>query len=69
LAGDLEDHRPEGIERREFVHPRSRTEVLARVDDPSEDGIGLPEDLARTRISDRRPRPRLPSDVPCASTR
>ena len=32
LADDLEDERPEGIERRELVEPGTRMEVWARVD-------------------------------------
>ena len=53
LARDLEDERPEGIERRKLVHPGPRTEVRPRVDQPREHRIRLPEELARIGIGKR----------------
>src|SRR5262249_36018552 len=50
LAGDREDERPEGVERRELVHPRPRAKVRPGVDQLPEDGVSLLEVLARLRI-------------------
>ena len=52
LAGDLEDERPEGVERRELVGPGPWTEVRPRVDESGENRIGVPEELARSGIGD-----------------
>src|SRR2546421_7400214 len=53
LAGDLEDERPEGIERRKLVHPGSRAEIRPRVDQPREHGVRLPKELAGLGIGNR----------------
>jgi hypothetical protein len=50
LADDLEDERPEGIERWKVVHPGPRVEVRSRVDELREDRIGLPQDCSRLGI-------------------
>jgi hypothetical protein len=52
LAGDLEDERSEGVERRELVGPGPWTEVRPRVDEASENRIGVPKELARSGIGD-----------------
>jgi hypothetical protein len=44
LAGDLKDERAEGIQPREFVDPRARTEVWMRVDQARENRIGVSEE-------------------------
>ena len=59
LARDLEDERPEGIERRKLVHPGPRTEVRPRVDQPREHRVRLPKELARLGIGRGRRRHRL----------
>ena len=58
LAGDLEDQRPEGIERRELVEPSPRAEVRVRIDDPREHRVGL-----------AKKRPRLGSASGCSWSR
>jgi hypothetical protein len=52
LAGDLEDERPEGVERRELGGPGPWAEVRPRVDESGENGIGVPEELAPGGIGD-----------------
>src|SRR6266545_8306820 len=54
LAGDLKDERAEGIQPRELVDPRARTEVRMRVDQARENRIGVPEELARRGIGEGR---------------
>ena len=46
LARNLEDERREGVEGRKLVHPRPRTKVGPRVDQPCEDRVRLPKKLA-----------------------
>ena len=53
LTGDLEDERPEGIEPGQLVDPRARVEVGMRIDQPREDRVRLPEELARSRVGNR----------------
>src|SRR5262249_19886943 len=53
LARDLEDERPERIERRKLVHPGAWTEVWMRVDHACEHGIGLAEELSRLGVGER----------------
>jgi hypothetical protein len=52
LSCDLEDERPEGIERRKLVQPGPRAEVRPGVDQPREDRIRVPEKVRAQR--DRR---------------
>src|SRR5690348_8852625 len=53
LARDLEDERPEGIERRKLVHPGPRPEVRPRVDQLREHRVRPSKELARLRIGNR----------------
>jgi hypothetical protein len=50
LAGDLEQERPEGVERRELVGPGSGTEVRMRIDQARENRICVSEELTRSAI-------------------
>ena len=50
LADHLEDERPECVKRRKFVEPRPRMEVRLRIDEPRENRVCLPQELARLRI-------------------
>ena len=50
LAGDLEDERAEGVERRKLVQPGAGTEVGPLVDQPREHRVGAPQELARRTI-------------------
>src|SRR5438270_7419369 len=53
LAGDLEDERPEGIERGKLFHPGPRAEIRPRVDQPRERGVCLPKKFARFGMGNR----------------
>jgi hypothetical protein len=55
LACNLENERAEGVERREFVHPRPRAEVRARLYQASEDRVCIAKELACVGIGDWSP--------------
>jgi hypothetical protein len=45
-----EDQRPEGVQRRQLIHPGSWTEVGAGVDKAGENRVRFPKDLAGVGI-------------------
>jgi hypothetical protein len=59
LTRDLEDQRPEGVERRKLVQPGPGTETGPRVDQSRENRIRVPEELPSLAIRDRSPLARL----------
>ena len=54
LAGDLEDERPERVERWELVQPGPGAEVRPGVDQSCQNGIGVPQVLQSCAIGERR---------------
>ena len=57
LAGDLEDERPEGVERRQLVQPGPGAEVRARVNERRKDRIPVPQVLPGFGIGEGSGRP------------
>src|SRR5438046_9825957 len=53
LPRDLEDKRPERIERRKLIHPGPWAEVRPCVDQPREYRVNLPKELPRLGIGNR----------------
>jgi hypothetical protein len=53
LARDLEDERPEGVERWELVLPCAGTEVRTRVDQPCQNRVRVAEELPSLAVGER----------------
>src|SRR6476660_917108 len=53
LPDDLEDERPEGVERRQLLDPGARAEARMRVDHARQNRIGVAEEVPRRWIGDR----------------
>src|ERR1022692_2028551 len=69
LACDLEDQRPECIERRKLVQPGPGTETGPRVDQSRENRIRVPKELPSLAIRDRSPLAGLGVDAHALSRR
>jgi hypothetical protein len=69
LTDDLENDCPERIERRELVHPRSRTKGWMRLNDAREHRIGLAKELASFSVGERSGLPRTRTRAHALSVR